>query len=91
MVPLLEDPSREWHHPAYTIWCEGGEHVTGVVVRTERWRYAEFYGRGAGTMLIDLENDHHETTNLVKEARYAPLVQRLSSLVTDYVAGHTPR
>ena len=91
LVPLLEDPSREWHHPAYTIWCEGGEHVTGVVVRTERWRYAEFYGRGAGAMLIDLENDPHETTNLVEEAQYESVVQRLSSLVTDYVDGHTPR
>ena len=44
-----------------------------------------------GAMLIDLKNDLHETTNLVKQARYAPVVQRLSSLVTDYVDGHTPQ
>jgi iduronate 2-sulfatase len=91
LAPLLEDPSRDWKHPAYTIWCEGGEHVTGVVVRTERWRYAEFYGRGTGAMLIDLQSDPHEMTNLVKQSQYAPVVGRLSALVHDYVDGHTPQ
>ena len=91
LAPLLEDPSQDWNHPAYTIWCEGGEHVTGVVVRTERWRYAEFYGRGAGAMLIDLQRDPYELTNLVDQTQYAPVVQRLSALVREYVHGHTPK
>jgi len=91
LAPLLEDPSTQWNHPAYTIWCEGGEHVTGVVVRTERWRYADFYDRGAGAMLIDLENDPHELTNLVEEPQHSAVVEQLSALVRSYVAGHSPQ
>ena len=34
LVPLLDDPSAPWDHPAYTIWSEDGRHFTGVMVRT---------------------------------------------------------
>ena len=51
--PLLDSPNAEWNHPAYTIWNEHGKGITGVVVRTEKWRYAEFFGVGAGTFLTD--------------------------------------
>ena len=53
LVPLLKEPNAPWDHPAYTVWSEGGTHFTGVMVRTERWRYAEYYGRGAGAMLLE--------------------------------------
>ena len=53
VAPLLADPQAAWNHPAFTLWSEDGAYVTGVAVRTEHWRYAEFYGRGAGAMLTD--------------------------------------
>jgi iduronate 2-sulfatase len=90
LVPLLNDPTAPWDHPAYTIWSEDGRHFTGVTVRTERWKYAEYYGRGAGAMLIDPEKDPTENTNLVNDPEYAEVVKELSALVKQYAAGHTP-
>ncbi|MFT3783025.1 MAG: sulfatase [Nibricoccus sp.] len=83
--PLLENPKTEWNHPAYCVWNEHGRGITGAVVRTEQWRYAEFYGRGAGAMLIDPANDPHELKNLVNDPKYAPIVKELSALVKTYV------
>ena len=38
LMPLLNDPSAEWDHPAFTVWSEDGRTLTGIVVRTPRWR-----------------------------------------------------
>jgi arylsulfatase A-like enzyme len=89
LASLLEQPDQEWNRPAYTVWSEDGTHVTGVAVRTERWRYAEFYGRGAGRMLTDPIADVAETTNLADNPRYAGVVERLSKLAKQHVAGWT--
>ena len=89
LKPLLENPQLTWNHPAFTVWNEHGRGITGVVVRNERWRYAEFFGRGAGAMLIDPINDPHELKNLVADPRYAPVVKELSALAQGYVAGKT--
>jgi arylsulfatase A-like enzyme len=90
LVPLLKDPNTPWNHPAYTVWSEDGQHFTGVMVRTERWRYAEYYGRGAGAMLLEPARDPVEITNLVRDAKYADVVKELSGLVKNYAAGHVP-
>jgi arylsulfatase A-like enzyme len=89
-APLLDDPAAPWDHPAYTVWSEDGSHFTGVMVRTERWRYAEYYGRGPGAMLLDPQKDPTENTNLVNDPNYADVVKELSGLVKQYAAGHTP-
>ncbi len=89
LAPLLEHPHQEWDRPAYTVWSEDGAHVTGVAVRTESWRYAEFYGRGAGRMLTDPIADVGETTNLAGDPRYAGVVERLSKLAKEHVKGWT--
>lgn len=89
LVPLLNDPKKIWEHPAYTVWNERNRGITGVVVRTERWRYAEFFGRGAGAMLTDPINDPHEMKNLVNDPRYAGVVKELSGLIAKYSAGKT--
>ena len=89
LKPLLENPQLAWNHPAYTVWNEHGRGITGVVVRNERWRYAEFFGRGAGAMLIDPINDPHELKNLVNDPQYAPVVKELSALARGYIAGKT--
>jgi iduronate 2-sulfatase len=64
LQPLLANPNAVWDHPAYTVWSENGQSITGVSVRTERWHYAEFFGRGPGAMLLDPIGDPHEMTNL---------------------------
>ncbi len=90
IAPLLDDPNAAWDHPAYTVWSEDGKHFTGVMVRTERWRYAEYYGRGAGAMLLEPAKDPTENKNLVDDPQYADVVKELSGLVKKYAEGHTP-
>lgn len=87
--PLLKDPDAEWDRPAYTVWNEHGKGITGVSVRTERWRYAEFFGHGAGAYLTDPLADPHEIRNLVDEPQYKEVVEKLHRLASDYVKGKT--
>ena len=89
LAPLLRDPEQAWDHAAYTVWNERGNGISGVVVRTERWRYAEFFGPGAGAFLTDPINDPHELTNLVHDPRHAAVVAELQPLARAYVEGHT--
>ncbi|MEO5715575.1 MAG: sulfatase [Luteolibacter sp.] len=90
IAPLLKEPAQAWDLPAYTVWSEDGKNFTGVMVRTEQWRYAEFYGRGAGSMLLDPAKDPNELTNLVNDPKYADVVVRLGGLVKQHAAGHLP-
>lgn len=87
--PLLENPHGEWNRPAYTVWNERGKGITGVSVRTERWRYAEFFGLGAGAYLTDPVNDPHELSNLVNDPQFKDVVTELHQLAADYVEGKT--
>jgi arylsulfatase A-like enzyme len=89
LTPLLDRPDARWDHPAYTVWNERGRGITGVVVRTERWRYAEFFGPGAGAFLTDPVNDPQELHNLVKDPQHAAIVAELSALARAHVAGRT--
>lgn len=87
--PLLENPHGEWDRPAYTVWNERGKGITGVSVRTERWRYAEFFGLGAGAYLTDPLGDPHELYNLANNPEYEDIVKALHQLATEYVKGKT--
>jgi arylsulfatase A-like enzyme len=87
--PLLGNPEEAWEHPAFTVWSERGRALSGVVVRNERWRYAEFFGPGAGAMLVDPVADPYETKNLVADPRYAEVVRDLSAELRRYAAGKT--
>ena len=89
LAPLLARPDAPWDHPAYTVWNERSRGITGVAVRTERWRYAEFFGPGAGAFLTDPISDPQEMTNLVNDPRYADVVKQLSALARAHVAGKT--
>ena len=87
LAPLLENPLMEWNRPAYTVWNENSRGVTGVSVRTERWRYAEFFGVGAGAFLTDPINDPHELKNLIYDPQYSAVVAELHKLAMEHVAG----
>lgn len=90
LAPLLKNPETPWDHPAYTVWSEDGKTFSGVLVRTEQWRYGEFYGRGPGAMLVDPAKDPVETRNLANDPAYAEVVAKLSPLVKEYAKGHLP-
>ncbi|WP_217494479.1 sulfatase [Nibricoccus aquaticus] len=85
LTPLLDDPEAAWDKPAYTVWNERDRGVTGVAVRTEKWRYAEFFGRDPGAFLTDPKNDPHELKNLVGDPRYREVVTELAALVKAHV------
>jgi arylsulfatase A-like enzyme len=89
LKPLLDNPQAEWNRPAYTVWNEHSKGITGVAVRTERWRYAEFFGHGAGAFLTDPINDPNELRNLVADPKYKDAVAELHQLATEYVKGKT--
>jgi arylsulfatase A-like enzyme len=85
LAPLLNNPSAEWNHPAFTIWSENGKTLRGVAVRNERWRYAEF--EDGGTMLLDLDHDPKELKNVAADPKNAAVCAELSGLVKAYWAG----
>jgi iduronate 2-sulfatase len=88
LVSLLKTPKAEWNHPAFTVWSEDGKTYHGVVVRTERWRYAEFGPGGAsGAMLFDQQADPHELKNLADDPKFAEVRKELSGLVRAYAKG----
>lgn len=82
--PLLKDPQTPWENHAYTVWSEDGSTLSGVSVRSEEWHFAEFFGRGAGKMLTDLEADPHELTNLANDPRHAKTVAEFSKLAHEF-------
>jgi iduronate 2-sulfatase len=99
LKPLLDDPNAHWDHPAFTVWSENGSTVagnpvegatfTGVSLRTERWHYVEFFGRGPGAMLLDPQNDPYEMTNLATDPAYNSLVKEFSKMIKDHAANLT--
>ncbi len=87
LVPLLKDPGAGWDKPAYSIWSEDGKTIHGTVVRTEKWRYAEYGKDGAnGAFLVDPHADPYELKNLANDSQYASVCAELSSLTRKYAA-----
>ena len=87
LAPLLDNPDAAWDRPAFTVWNEHGKGVTGIAVRTQEWRYAEFFGHGAGCFLTDPVNDPQELTNLANDPKYKDVVERMHRLAMEQVAG----
>lgn len=75
--PLVEDPSREWDHPAFSVWSEDGETLKGVAIRTEKWRYAEFSQPRKGRLLLDPADDPGERRNLADRPEHREAVDTL--------------
>ncbi len=96
MTALLDNPRAKWDYPAYTVWSENGTSgnpppnptLTGIGVRIEGWRYAEFDLGGA--MLLDMEKDPHQLKNLAHDPKYADIVAKMSDLIKQYKAKALP-
>jgi arylsulfatase A-like enzyme len=86
LAPLLKDPQASWDRPAYTIWSEDGRSLTGVAVRTEKYRYAEFDGGRGGAMLLDETADPDELKNLADDPALADTRKQLSALIKEFSA-----
>ena len=85
LVPLLQDPSAAWDHPAFSIWSEDGKTVHGTAIRTADFRYAEFGPNAAnGAMLFDVHADPLELTNLADDPKYAHIRAELSPQIAAY-------
>ncbi len=70
LVPLLQDPEREWNYPAITSY-DFGE----FSVRTEKWRYISYID--GSEELYDHDNDPEEWYNLAGKDEYADVINEL--------------
>jgi iduronate 2-sulfatase len=90
MVPLLDDPDRDWKSAAFTqfprpAYYKNKYDVMGYAVRTERFHYIEWIDvkkkQPMGTELYDHKIDPYELTNLAQKEQYQPIVDELSQLL----------
>lgn len=72
LVPLIEDPNREWDYPALTT-VDVGSHA----LRSERYRYIR-YANGAEE-LYDHAKDPNEWRNLAGDPAYADVIADLKA------------
>ena len=72
LVPLLEDPRKEWPYPAIIGWKK-----KSFAVQTERYRFIR-YGDGSEE-LYDHQNDLKEWTNLAGNPETAPIRKSLGT------------
>ena len=83
MVPLIDDPQRQWKPAAFSQFhrrpkvSADGERYMGYSINTDHYHYIEWYGwdheakaRGelSAIELYDRDNDPHETKNLADDA-----------------------
>ncbi|MBM3380777.1 MAG: DUF4976 domain-containing protein, partial [Betaproteobacteria bacterium] len=71
LVPLLNDPAREWTRPALTTHGPGNH-----ALRTERWRYIRY--ADGGEELYDHATDPNEWTNLATKPEFATIKTELA-------------
>ena len=76
MVPLMNDPKRQWKKAAFTRNGNGSTVTTGDYTYTE-------YGDHAQRMLYDRKKDPSENENVAEAEEYKETVKQLSKLLSD--------
>ena len=83
LVPVLQDPSRSGKNWELT---QGAPR--GASIRTERYRYTEWFGGQRGSMLYDLRHDPHEFTNLVEDEKHKEILAQLKYQLSQTMNKH---
>jgi len=87
MVPLLDDPKRDWKAATFTqfprpAYYKKSFDVMGYAVRTEQFHYIEWIDvkkkQPIAIELYDHKTDPYELTNLAQKQQYQPKVKELS-------------
>lgn len=84
LKPLLEDPTRDWKSGVYSQQPRGMTgNLEGVSLRTDRYRYTEWFEKPGGKVLeqelYDYEKDPTESRNLAKDTAYSEIVEKLAA------------
>ncbi|MGB3802365.1 MAG: sulfatase [Lewinella sp.] len=84
LVPLLQDPDREWDNAVFTRWYDGDNITTDRYAYTE-WRdtTGELYARA----LFDHHTDSLETNSVARDHRYQAIVDSLSRVLLQHKRG----
>lgn len=83
LAPLLDRPSRAHKKAAYTQI--EFEDIKGRSVRTERYRFTQWQGKGGGEELYDHAKDPGEFRNLASDAAMAKVVREHRALLAAQV------
>jgi arylsulfatase A-like enzyme len=83
LVPLLQNPLREWNHPAITTQEKGN-----YAVRDERYRYIRYWD--GGEELYDHEKDPNEWENLASNPELNGVKASLKALLPATAAEYAP-
>jgi uncharacterized sulfatase len=95
---LLDRPERPWKQAAFTVVSHAGNLKGGTgldptklgrTVRTEHWRYTEWFDGSAE--LYDHDADPHEFANLTKSPKYEAKMAELKRVLADGWKSALPR
>jgi arylsulfatase A-like enzyme len=84
LAPVMADPNKVARTAVISRWFDSAS------VRTQRYRYTDWRdedGVVKARMLTDLHNDPKETRNVSEFTEYAPVVDKLSQLITADKSG----
>ncbi|MCA9072856.1 MAG: hypothetical protein KDA84_28230, partial [Planctomycetaceae bacterium] len=84
LVPLLEDPNREWPHASITYLGDPGSYG----LSTEDWRLIHYVN--GDEELYHTANDPYEWTNLAPKPESAPKIKELRLLAPEQFATKPP-
>jgi iduronate 2-sulfatase len=80
LEPVLKDPAKAFHPYAFSQYPRGG--TMGYTLRTDRWRYTEWFDTRAKKIVAQELYDHQNTQtpdrNLVGDPQHKELVSSLS-------------
>lgn len=79
LVPLMEDPQRDWKPAAFSQLSLG--RVLGRSVRTEDWRSTEWSGDQQAVELFEYRSLGTESINHATDPAYADVRRRMAALL----------